>query len=110
MMNPKRKSTALVVGAAAGAILMALVITMVFGLKTGIAGAVLMILIVAVSAVSGWLIGLNWHIEKRNYYSYLRGYREGLAKKTTIIERPMCRCTFTVSDRIGDKSPDLIRN
>ena len=42
MKNSKGK-TNMVVGASAGAILMALVIIMVFGMKTGITGALLML-------------------------------------------------------------------
>lgn len=90
------------VGAALGAILMVLAITMVFGLQTGIAGAMLVILIVAVSALSGWMIGLNQRIQRQNYYSYLRGYHEGMAKKTTIIKNPACGCTFMILDKAQD--------
>lgn len=54
MKNPKERSTAILVGVAAGAILMALMFMIVFGLHTGIAGVVLVLLIVAVSAISGW--------------------------------------------------------
>ena len=99
MKKTSGNSTALLVGAAAGAILMGLMFVMVYGLQTGIAGAVLVILIVLVSALSGWLVGLNQHIQRRNYYSYLKGYREGMAKKTLIIKHPMCRCTFTIPDK-----------
>lgn len=59
MKNPKERSTAILVGVAAGAILMALMFMIVFGLHTGIAGVVLVLLIVAVSAISGWLIGFR---------------------------------------------------
>lgn len=62
MKNPKERSTAILVGVAAGAILMALMFMIVFGLHTGIAGVVLVLLIVAVSAISGWLIGWNQRI------------------------------------------------
>lgn len=41
MKNPKERSTAILVGVAAGAILMALMFMIVFGLHTGIAGVVL---------------------------------------------------------------------
>ena len=47
MKNPKERSTAILVGVAAGAILMALMFMIVFGLHTGIAGVVLVLLIVA---------------------------------------------------------------
>lgn len=70
MKNPKERSTAILVGVAAGAILMALMFMIVFGLHTGIAGVVLVLLIVAVSAISGWLIGWNQRIQRSNYYSY----------------------------------------
>ena len=93
MKNPKERSTAILVGVAAGAILMA------FGLHTGIAGVVLVLLIVAVSAISGWLIGWNQRIQRSNYYSYMKGYREGLKKKTLIIRHPVCECKFTFPDR-----------
>ena len=53
MKNPKERSTAILVGVAAGAILMALMFMIVFGFHTGIAGVVLVLLIVAVSAISG---------------------------------------------------------
>ena len=69
MKNPKERSTAILVGVAAGAILMALMFMIVFGLHTGIAGVVLVLLIVAVSAISGWLIGWNQRIQRSNYYS-----------------------------------------
>lgn len=94
MRNSKGK-TNMVVGAASGAVLMALVILMVFGLKTGFGGALLVLLIVAVSMLFGWMLGLNQRIQRRNWYSYLRGYREGTARHTTVIEHPNCRCTFT---------------
>lgn len=106
MKNSKGK-TNMIVGATAGAILMALVIVMVFGLKTGFSGALLVLLIVAVSMLFGWMVGLNQRIQRRNWYSYLRGYREGEAKRRTIIEHPMCRCTFTVDKRVGDNLPDF---
>ena len=99
MKNPKEKSTAILAGAAAGAILMALMVMFVFGLHTGIAGAVLVLLFVAVSAISGWLIGWNQRIQRRNYYSYMKGYREGLEKKTLIIKHPVYECKFTLPDR-----------
>ena len=84
MKNPKERSTAILVGVAAGAILMALMFMIVFGLHTGIAGVVLVLLIVAVSAISGWLIGWNQRIQK---------------KKTLIIRHPVCECKFTFPDR-----------
>ena len=90
MRNSKGK-TNMIVSAVLGAILMALVITMVFSLKTGFVGALLVLLIVALSMLFGWMIGLNQHIRRRNWYSYLRGYREGSARQTTVIERPMGR-------------------
>lgn len=99
MKNFKGNSTAILAGAGSGAVLMALAVTMVFGLKTGIAGAVLVLLTVAVSVFSGWLIGLNQHIRKRNWYSYLRGYREGAAKKTLIIRYPTHQYTLTLPDK-----------
>lgn len=99
MKNPKERSTAILVGVAAGAILMALMFMIVFGLHTGIAGVVLVLLIVAVSAISGWLIGWNQRIQRSNYYSYMKGYREGLKKKTLIIRHPVCECKFTFPDR-----------
>ena len=68
MKNPKERSTAILVGVAAGAILMALMFMIVFGFHTGIAGVVLVLLIVAVSAISGWLIGWNQRIKRSNYY------------------------------------------
>ena len=67
MKNPKERSTAILVGVAAGAILMALMFMIVFGFHTGIAGVVLVLLIVAVSAISGWLIGWNQRIKRSNY-------------------------------------------
>ena len=99
MKNPKERSTAILVGVAAGAILMALMFMIVFGFHTGIAGVVLVLLIVAVSAISGWLIGWNQRIKRSNYYSYMKGYREGLKKKTLIIRHPVCECKFTLADR-----------
>lgn len=99
MKNSNESSTAILVGVATGAVLMGLIIALVFGLKTGAAGAVLVILIVAVSIFSGWLIGLNQHIQKRNWCSYLKGYREGMAKKTLIINHPMCRQTIVIPDK-----------
>lgn len=101
MRNSKGK-TNIIVGAASGAILMALVILVVFGLKTGFGGALLVLLIVTVSMMFGWMLGLNQRIQRRNWYSYLRGYREGISKRTTIIEHPNCRCTFTVDERVGN--------
>lgn len=60
----KGKGAAFIVGAAAGASLDALAITMIFGMQTGIAGAVLVLLIVVVSGFLGWLIGLDQGIRK----------------------------------------------
>lgn len=100
MKKPNGNCTmVLVIGGAAGAILMALALTMIFGLRTGIAGAVLVVLLVTVSTFAGWLIGLNQRIQSRNEYSYLKGYREGLAKRTLIIRYPAGECTFTISDK-----------
>ena len=76
-MKDCRKKNNMLVGAAAGAILMVLVITMVFGLKTGFGGALLVLLVMAVSMLFGWMVGMNQHIQRRNWYSYMRGYREG---------------------------------
>ena len=103
MRNSKGK-TNIIVGIISGAILMALVIVMVFGLKTGIGGALLVLLIVTVSMLFGWRLGVNQRIQRRNWYSYLRGYREGAAKHTTIIEHQMCRYTFMIDKRVRDLS------
>lgn len=83
MKKSNGKSTAILAGAAAGSVLTALMAVAVFGLHTGIAGAVLVLLIAAVSTFSGWMIGWNQHIQKWNYYSYMKGYREGLEAKVT---------------------------
>lgn len=107
MKNSSRKNTGIAVSAAAGAILMALVIIMVFGLKTGIAGAVLTVLIVAVSVLFGWMVGMSQRIQRRNRYSYMRGYRKGLAKHTTVIEYPLCRFTFASDGTAADNMPDF---
>lgn len=106
MKNSKGK-TNMVVGASAGAILMALVIIRVFGMKTGITGALLMVLIVAVSLLFGWMIGMNQRIQRRNWHSYMRGYREGAAKHTIVIEHPMCRCKIAVDERTRNNIPDF---
>lgn len=107
MKNFNENNASILVGAVAGAVLMALMIMLVFGLRTGIAGAVIVVLTVAVSIFSGWLIGMNQRIQKRNWYCYLKGYREGVAKHTTVIEHPMCRCTLTVDKRIGNNISDI---
>ena len=99
MKKSNGKSTAILAGAAAGSVLTALMAVAVFGLHTGIAGAVLVLLIAAVSTFSGWMIGWNQHIQKRNYYSYMKGYREGLEKKTLIIRHPSCEYKFILPDR-----------
>lgn len=99
MRNFRGNSSAIIVGAATGAILMSLVIMMIFGLKTGIAGAVLVVLIMAVAVAFGWLIGVQYRIRENNYISYQKGYHEGLAKRTVIIEQPQGRCSFMIDER-----------
>lgn len=98
MKNSRNNSTVILVSTAVGAVLMALAIAVVFGLETGFAGAVLAAMLIIVAAATGWLIGWNHSIRHHNYYSYMRGYREGLAKKTVVIEQQNCRCTFTMPD------------
>lgn len=83
----KGNSIALLAGVAAGAVLMALAVTIVFGLKTGIAGAVLVILVIAVSGLSGWFAGMQ-QLRENNYAAYVKGYNEGLAEKTLVIRQP----------------------
>ncbi len=100
MTNSKERNTVLVVGVVAGAVLMALVIMMVFALGTGVAGAVLAVLIVAVSAFTGWIIGLNQRIAKRNYYSYMKGYREGAEEYTLVVKFPNQNFKFRIQDFI----------
>lgn len=92
-------SSAIVVGAVAGAVLMALVVTLVFGLNTGVLGAVLAVLLVAVAAMSGWLVGMRYRVKEINYTSWHKGYQEGLAKRTMIFEHPYCRCSVVLSDK-----------
>lgn len=101
MKKFKGNSIGIIAGTVAGAVLTALVIAMVFGLGTGIAGAFLLILIIAVAVLFGWMVALNQRIQRRNHYEYLRGYREGLAKKTLIIQHPMCRCKIIMPEHMN---------
>lgn len=84
----KGNSMALMVGAAAGAVLMALSVTVVFSLGTGMAGAVAVVLLIAVSVFSGWFAGLQQQVRENNHAAYMQGYNEGLKKKTLVIRQP----------------------
>lgn len=59
MKKAKKKSIILLGSAATGAILMARAIMMVFGLKTEFPGAMLVILIIIVSAFYGWMVSMQ---------------------------------------------------
>lgn len=98
MRRKRENSSGMIVGAVAGAVLMALAVAVVFGLQTGIAGAVLAVLLIAVSVAVGWVIGWNRRIRQMNRYAYMRGFREGLARKTLIIENADCRYSITGQD------------
>lgn len=99
MRNVRENSIAIVAGAAAGAVLMALAIEIVVGMETGIAGAVLVVLTIAVAAAVGWIIGRNHRIRRSNYHAYMKGYQAGLEKKTLVIRQPGCRISFRMQDR-----------
>lgn len=90
MKKPRNKGNgmALMVGAAAGAVLMALAVTLVFGLDTGMAGAVVAVLLITVSVFSGWFAGLQQQVRENNHAAYMQGYHEGLKKKTLVIRQP----------------------
>ncbi len=98
MRNQKGNGAATVAGVAAVAVLTALAAALIFGMETGTAGAVLVVLVIAVSALSGWLAGRYRHIREWNHYMYMKGYHEGIARNTTVVYHPEGRCTFTVSD------------
>lgn len=53
----------------------------------------------AVAIAFGWLVGVQYRIRENNYISYQKGYHEGLAKKTVIIEQPQGRCSFMIDER-----------
>lgn len=85
-MKTRRKNTALVAGVASGAVLMALLTAMVFALDTGAAGAVLTVLIIAVSVFIGWIMGFNHRTEERNRHSYAMGYQKGAAENMLVVK------------------------
>lgn len=81
MKKVEINTAVLAVGTAAGAILAALVILIVFGLRTGAAGAALILPIILISAFLGWISGVQRRIRGRNRAAYLRGYRKGMEKR-----------------------------
>lgn len=76
---------AMAAGTASGAVLMALAVAVVFGLKTGIGGAALMLMTVAVAGSTGFLMGRLHRAGEVNRFSYQKGLQDGLAKNTTVI-------------------------
>lgn len=84
----KGNSFIIAAAAAAGAVLMALAVAIVFALGTGIAGAVLVALVIIVAAFSGWFAGMLQQIRGNNRAAYMQGYNEGLKKKTLVIRQP----------------------
>lgn len=98
----ERNGNVLVVGIASGTVLTGLTVAIAVGLKTGAAGAVLAVLLIAVAAGSGWLAGMQYRVSESNYRAYQKGYREGKAAKATIIQQPpVCRCTLVVDEIVN---------
>ena len=95
-------SNAMIIGAVAGTVLTGITVVIAVSLKTGVAGAVLAVLLIAVAAVSGWLVGMQYRTRESNYIAYQRGYREGKAANTTIIQQPpIYRCTLVVDEIVN---------
>ena len=94
----KGKGLAVLVGAGMGAVLMMLATTLTYGFGVGLAGGVLVLLIIAISAVIGWMVGYHNRTFENNRSAYMKGYKAGMEKKTIIIEHPECRWTVRVPD------------
>ncbi|MCD7812111.1 MAG: hypothetical protein LUG91_09755 [Ruminococcus sp.] len=88
-----------VAGAAAGAILTGLAVEIIFGLGTGLAGAALVVMVIAVAAAFGWLTGRQSRIRKEHEAAYRSGYRRGLEEKTLVIRQPGVSVSFRTQDR-----------
>ena len=97
MKRMNEKNVFMLKGVLSGAVLMALLVTVVCGLGTGIAGFLLTLLIMAAAGISGWAAGRQSRMRQDAGMAYQRGYRAGLAKKTLVINQPGCRYTVTVS-------------
>lgn len=93
---------AMAVGTASGAVLMALAVAVVFGLKTGIGGAALMFATVAVAGGTGFLMGRLHQMRVVNKFYYQKGLQDGLAKNTIVI-REQDRSYSVRSDVSGGK-------
>ena len=93
---------AMAAGAASGAVLMALAVAVVFGLKTGIGGAALMLMTVAVAGGTGFLMGMLHQTRVLNKFYYQKGLQDGLAKNTVVI-REKDRSYSVRSDSSGGK-------
>ncbi|MCM1212932.1 MAG: hypothetical protein NC331_16720 [Lachnospiraceae bacterium] len=102
----KGNSIALVSGAAVGAVLTALSATVVFGLGTGMAGAALVVLIIIVAALSGWYAGMQQQAAENNNAAYMKGYHEGLKKKTLVMRQPGCSISVRMPDTGAPDEPD----
>jgi uncharacterized membrane protein SpoIIM required for sporulation len=74
----------MVVGAVAGAVLMAMAVVLVFWMGTGIPGGIIYICTMAVAGGIGYLIGFQKRIRKNNIRSHRQGYRDGLGITTTL--------------------------
>lgn len=94
----KGNSIIIAVAAAAGAVLMALAVAIVFALRTGIVGAVLVALVIIVAAFSGWFVGMLQQVRENNHAAYMQGYNEGLKKKTLVIRQPGCSILVRMPD------------
>lgn len=94
----KGNGIVLMAGAAEGAVLTALAATVVFGLDTGMAGAVVAVLLITVSVFSGWFAGMLQQVRENNNAAYMQGYNEGLKKKTLVIRQPGCSILVRMRD------------
>lgn len=80
-------------GMSAGAVLTVLSVILIFGMKTGLGGTVLILITMAVSGGIGFLMGKQYHTQKLNEYAYRKGFQEGSLEKTLIIQyRDDCGC------------------
>jgi len=93
----KGRRRVVMIGILAVLVVLGMVITLVWNTEAGIGGAVLACLIVAVSVLFGWMVGINQRIQRRNYDSYLKGYHEGMAQ-SVIPYHTMCRCVLTITN------------
>lgn len=94
-MRPETKERAILAGAAAGAVIMGLLLSVIMKYGTGVTGIALMLLLILVSGAGGWMLGYQNRSRDAGRQAYQKGYKDGQRDAgITILPNPDTRMSF----------------